>query len=45
MVIEKIEDIILLNLTNLEANFNTRFEIFLEKNLGWIRNPFYININ
>lgn len=43
--IKKIKDIILVHLKNLENNFNTRFEKFPEKKLGWIRNPFSININ
>lgn len=29
----------------MEANFNPRFEKFPEKKLGWIRNPFSINLN
>jgi len=29
----------------LENNFNTLLEKFPEKKFGWIRNPFFININ
>ncbi|CAI6350260.1 unnamed protein product [Macrosiphum euphorbiae] len=43
--IKKIKDIILLHLENLKNHFNTGFEKFPEKKLGWIRNPFSININ
>lgn len=43
--IKKIKDIILLHLENLKNHFNTRFEKFPEKKLGWIRNSFSININ
>lgn len=40
----KIKDILLHQLTNSKTNFNIWFEKFPEKKLGWIKNPFFINI-